>query len=241
MAFFTAWWESITLVQQIMACVAIPSTIILLLQTIMLVIGLAGGGSEGDLHADYEVDGDIEADLPDGSDIPDDMPEEAPNLEIDDGDDVIGHQSDNGLRVFTVRGLVAFGSVGGWMGIAAVDWGLHASLAVSIALASGTIALYLMAYIFKAAMMLQEDGTIELKNAISSTSTVYIPIQPSGKPGGKVNLYLQGRYVEIDAITELSEKIPTGEEVVVVGTYEDNTLVIKPKKYLRNNFKEDKE
>ena len=42
------WWTSLDLAQQIFACIAIPSTLILLIQTILLLIGLGGGDGDVD-------------------------------------------------------------------------------------------------------------------------------------------------------------------------------------------------
>ena len=47
MGWFLDWWQSIGLIGQIMACMAIPTSIILLLQAILMLIG-AGFGGDGD-------------------------------------------------------------------------------------------------------------------------------------------------------------------------------------------------
>ena len=55
------WWNSLMLSQQIFACIAIPSTVIVLIQTVLLLIGIGDdSGSEG---ADFDEDG-----VPDGGD-----------------------------------------------------------------------------------------------------------------------------------------------------------------------------
>lgn len=46
-----AWWNQLQMAQQIFALIAIPSTLILLIQTVMLLIGFGDGG-------DGDVDGD---------------------------------------------------------------------------------------------------------------------------------------------------------------------------------------
>ena len=53
-----AWWNSLELIQQIFAIIAIPSTVIMIIQTVMLVIGMAGG-------SDADVDDDIGDDVGD--------------------------------------------------------------------------------------------------------------------------------------------------------------------------------
>lgn len=48
-----AWWNELMLAQQIFALIAIPSTLVMLIQTVMLLIGLGG---EGDVDADADGD-----------------------------------------------------------------------------------------------------------------------------------------------------------------------------------------
>jgi len=50
-----AWWDSLELIQQIFAIIAIPSTVIMIIQTVMLVIGMAGD-SDADLDDDIGDD-----------------------------------------------------------------------------------------------------------------------------------------------------------------------------------------
>ncbi len=54
-----AWWNELQLAQQIFALIAIPSTLVMLIQTVMLLIGMGDGG-EGDVDGDevFEGDGD---------------------------------------------------------------------------------------------------------------------------------------------------------------------------------------
>ena len=99
------WWKSLGLISQIFYCIAIPSTLVSLIQTIMLLVGMGQ-------DADFSADGD----LPDVGDV-----------EIDDaidgvfGDNDISETPDSfgfeGLRIITVRGIIAFLVVFGWVGI----------------------------------------------------------------------------------------------------------------------------
>ena len=54
-----AWWNSLTGLQQIFACIGIPATLVLVVQTILLLFGI-GDGSDADVDID-----------PDGFDISD--------------------------------------------------------------------------------------------------------------------------------------------------------------------------
>ncbi|HHT54286.1 MAG TPA: hypothetical protein GX011_05060 [Clostridiales bacterium] len=50
------WWNSLTTTQQIFALIAIPSTVVIIIQTILLLIGLGDGG-DADIDSDGVVDG----------------------------------------------------------------------------------------------------------------------------------------------------------------------------------------
>ena len=39
------WWESLTLLGQVLACIAVPSTLIMLIQLVMMLTGM---GDDGD-------------------------------------------------------------------------------------------------------------------------------------------------------------------------------------------------
>jgi membrane protein implicated in regulation of membrane protease activity len=70
---------------------------------------------------------------------------------------------------------------------------------------------------------------MELKNALGSSGTVYITIPPARQEQGKVNLMLDGQYVELSAVTDNQTPIPTGTQVTVVGISGHSTLVVKCK------------
>ena len=68
MGWFMEWWQGIGLIGQIMACMAIPTSIVLLLQAILMLFG-AGFGGDGDSGFDSDgagIDTDgIDADVSD--------------------------------------------------------------------------------------------------------------------------------------------------------------------------------
>ena len=78
-------------------------------------------------------------------------------------------------------------------------------------------------------MRLKSDGNTDNRNALGSAGKVYLTIPPSRSGEGKVNVMLQGTYVERNAVTDETESIPTGCEVIVVGTSGQTSLVVKRK------------
>lgn len=193
------WWISLELIQQIFALIAIPSTLILLIQTVLLLIGMGGGG-EADSGA-LDADGDI--------------------------DDVDGASGD-GLALFSIRGIVSMLAVMGWSGMALLETALPDIISILIAVALGIGMLFLMAYIMKWVSKLQVSGNIDVGNAVGKVAQVYLAIPPSGDGAGKVNITIQDKYCEFSAITTASQKIKTGAYVRVVAVDEVGTLVVEP-------------
>ena len=126
-----------------------------------------------------------------------------------------GEDSDPGLRLFTVRGLVAFFAVGGWTGLALSKY-LNAGLAVGLAFLAG------------AAARLQDKGNLNVGHAIGKTGRVYIPIPACEKGQGKITIMLQERLVELDAVTKAQQQIPTGTPVRVSAVVDEQTVQVEP-------------
>ena len=197
------WWQSLSAIEHGFAYIALPATIILVIQTLLLLFGLGGDGPEAaiDTDADFDADG-------------------APDF--DQGD--VAELSDAGLRIFTVRGFVAFFSVFGWGGLWLLRAGVHPAAASMI----------VIALILRAALRLQNDGTVELRNAIGCAGTVYLTIPANREEPGKVNVLVQERLGEFDAVTDENEAIPTGTEVLVTAVSGKTTLVVCRKQRVRS-------
>ena len=86
-----------------------------------------------------------------------------------------------------------------------------------------------MAYLLRAVMRLRSDGNTDNRNAIGVAGKVHLTIPPERRGEGKVHIMLQGSLVERNAVTDGLEAIPTGAEVVVVGTSGQTDLVVKLK------------
>lgn len=209
-----AWWNNLELATQIFYCIAVPSTLILLIQTLLLLLGI------GD-------DGDFDDVTPDP--IPDDLAS---------GDGVFGENSVSetpdfhgleGLRLLTFRGIVAFFVVFGWVGVAMDASGASLWLTLPIAFLCGFAIMLLLAILFRAIMKLRSDGNTDNRNAIGTAGKVQLTIPPARTGEGKVHVMLQGSYVERNAVTDDTEAIPTGCEIVVVGVSGQTDLVVRRK------------
>ena len=207
--FIINWWNSLGIASQVFACVAIPATLVLFVQTVLMLIGI---GNESDGFGD-----DVGDDIPDGvfgendaSDLPDE----------------VGFE---GLKIFSVRGIIAFLVVFGWVGLAMDATGVALPITIAVALTSGAAMMLVLALMMRAVMRLRNNGNIDNRNAIGKSGKVHLTIPEERHGEGKVHLMLQGAYVEREAVTDEGEPIPTGAEIVVVGISGDTTLVVKRK------------
>ena len=207
-----AWWEALTLFQQIFVCIAIPSTVLMAVQFILTLIGMGDMTSDGDV--DVDVDTDVDADIDDVTDA------------VDAKDPF-----DYGIafRLFTLRGMIAFLAIMGWTGYALGDGVLGYAWPSVIAVLAGflmMLAIAALAYLFE---KLQTSGNIQITNAIGKSGTVYLTVPKNREGKGKINVVVQESYGEYEAVSDENEPLPFGTEVVVVAISGDNTLVVRRK------------
>ena len=124
------------LVGQIFALIAIPSTLILLVQTILVLFG-----GDGDLDDGIDLNGNGHIDTP-------------------------GDGGADGMALFSLRGIMAMAAVGGWSGLVMHEAGINIVVTVILAVAFGFMALVGIAWIMKLSARLQSSGNIDLGYAI---------------------------------------------------------------------------
>jgi hypothetical protein len=222
------WLASLNVLEQILLYIAVPATVLLLLQTALLLAG--GGGEESGADGDsLDMDGDGIHDLHLG------------HLDIAHTDahcDLCGESHDGhihegggagGLHLLTLRGLVAFFSLFGWSGLLLCQMGLHALLALFLAVQIGITGMVGVALLLREALRLQSDGTLDIRNALGREGSVYLKV-PAGRSGqGKVNVVVQEQMHEFEAVTDSESPIPTGAKVIVIGVTGGDTLVVSKK------------
>ena len=209
------WWNSLSIISQVFYCIAIPSTLVLLIQTILLFLGLDDDGADdlsggGDIEVSADVYGDGIFDA-DGAEVPED----------------ISGLAD--LKIFTLRGIIAFFVVFGWVGVSMDSMNISYYVTIPVSVACGVLMMVAIAFLMRAVMRLRNDGNIENRNAVGKSGTVYLTIPASRGGEGKVQVMIQGSYVERNAVTDEAEPIPTGSEIVVIGVSGNSNLVVKRK------------
>ncbi|MGN0622749.1 MAG: NfeD family protein [Oscillospiraceae bacterium] len=225
------WWESLSTLLRILYCVAAPSTLILLIQTLMSLFGFHDGGSGTDFSdtsgIDFDAGGmDGNIDISSGGDMG--------GLHDITTHDISGHHQilDGGnpsdftsMRMFTLQTIVAFLTVFSWTSIVAVQSGMPPVLGITIGLVLGFLTMFMVAKIIQLSTKLAENGTLNMKNCIGECATVYVPVPPKGSGEGKVTLTVQGQFRELSAVTNEPVLLKTGTQVRITDLRGDDVVV----------------
>ena len=194
------WWNGLELVQQIFALIAIPSTAILIIQTVLQLIGIGGDDVPEDIDGDGIPDSDLDA----------------------------AAAADDGLSLFSIRGILSMLCITGWLGVGLLETALPDWAAILIAVAAGVATLIGIAFLMRGIYKLQSSGNIDISNAIGKVAQVYIPIPAAGAGSGKVTITIQEKFCEYTAITAAAEALKTGSYVRVVSVSDGGALLVEP-------------
>ncbi|MFU8792904.1 MAG: hypothetical protein ACNA7K_02675 [Acholeplasmataceae bacterium] len=194
------WWSNLMALQQIAFILAVTATIIMLIFLILMMFGMDDATYDGGFQ---------DADLEFLSDEP--------------------LSAITGLKIFTIRGALAFLSVGGWV-VYIFAPVMHVLLVLLIGVLTGVLASYLQALAFKAAMNLESSGNLDYNRTIGKMATVYIRIPMERTGRGKVVLSLEDRFIEVDAITDEKTDLLSKTMVEIIGLENDTTVVVSIKK-----------
>jgi hypothetical protein len=186
-----------------LACTALGGTV-MVCQFLLTLFGL---GDHGEMAIDHDVPHDFGH----------------------DGAHDAGHEHDQGwfVGILSFRALVAavtFFGLGGMIGTASdrIGDGMQPFwMAVAFALA----AMVLVAWMMRGLSKLRADGTVRIDRTVGATGTVYLPVPGERAGTGKVTLTVQGRTVELAAVTE-GESLPTGSKIVAVSVVNPSTVEV---------------
>lgn len=179
-----AWWNSLSGLEQSLFVISVSSTVLLVAQIILLLLG-------------FSHDGDIDV-----TDI------------------------DGGVSLFTLKGLTAFFSIGGWSGMVAASGNAKDWAVILIALGAGLSAFFIIYLMMRQINKLQYSGNLDYNRTVGKAASVYVSIPPSMSGKGKITLTLQERYTEIDAMTREKKKIPT-DTIVEILEVSGDTVIVK--------------
>jgi hypothetical protein len=195
---------------------AVIGVTILVCQFALALFGLGHGGADfghdlaGGFHGDAHFGGDVHAHAGDSH------------------HDAAEHSNSGRLFAMvsfrTVVAALAFFGVTGW---ATLNSGVPATTSLVLALIAGAFAMYGMYRLLGLIAGMDSSGNEQISNALGLTATVYVSIPATGKGLGKVQLSMQNRIVEYQAVTDDLEPLKTGDKVEVIAIKSDDTVQVR--------------
>ena len=145
-----------------------------------------------------------------------------------DGDGDIDVDMDSGVSIFTVKSLTAFFAVGSWAGLltcALIADNLQWVSAI-VALVSGAAAFALVVLLMRFIYKMQSSGTFQPEKLVGRPATVYVSVPEKRSGRGKITLNAQGKFMELDAMTD-GERLSVDDPVEIVATENECMLVAR--------------
>ncbi|MBN2458698.1 hypothetical protein JXB28_00280 [Candidatus Woesearchaeota archaeon] len=213
------WWNGLEPILQFFWGSALIASLLFLIQFILFLVGMG--------HHDTDVGGF------DGHDGFSGSHEGISDSSISDahGHDAHGSHDDSGgyssiLQYLTIRNLISFFVGLGWSGIACKGSGLADAWSVILALAFGFGFVVINMAILGLLSKLQDDGTVNIQNAVGQEATVTIRIDGEMKGTGKVEVKIQGRLMDFDAMTKGETTLHPYEKCKITGIIGGKTLIV---------------
>ena len=132
------------------------------------------------------------------------------------------------FRMLSFRTLVAATTFFGLSGTASLQAGLTAAVALVVAILMGLCAMVVVHYLMRTLYRLSHDGTVKIGDAVGKPATVYLPIPAARAGAGKVQVCMEDRIMEYQAVSSHDDRLPTGTKVVVVDTVGPAMVEVTP-------------
>lgn len=189
---------------------------VMVCQFLLTLLGIGHDGGDAGLAGNVDVDagGDL---LGDVGDLAGDSQGNHHNSWSTAADGVQHPDSSWLFSVLSFRTLIAAAAFFGVAGRAALAMGASDVLALLVAAAAGWGAMYGMYWLMRSIAGFASSGNERIGNAVGRRATVYIPIPAEGQGKGKIQISMQNRIVEFQAVTDEGERLRTGEPVEVIA------------------------
>jgi hypothetical protein len=148
--------------------------------------------------------------------------------DVHTGSDLGAHGNEFGMphfQLLTIRNIVAFFAIFGWSGLAFYHNHVSSGVVIVLSFLCGLAMMAITAGIFYFLSTLQSTGNVDVSLAKGQNATVYLPVPPSRQGTGKIEIVLQGKKNELNALTNDTERIPTGASVKVIEISNNQAIV----------------
>lgn len=184
-------------------CAVIGSTI-LVAQLALTIMGLAG--------SEFEFGDDVPSDfdMPDGEFAID-------GIEVGDAEvgDLDTSSSNSAFGRLSFRAVVAAMAFFGIAGVASMQSGMTVAPTLALSCLMGFGAMLGVAELMKTMYRLGHDGTVRVEDTIGRSATVYLPVPGNRDGKGRVQVHMDDRIMEYEAVTSGALRLATGASVVV--------------------------
>lgn len=145
-----------------------------------------------------------------------------------DVDDFDGDaDASDGMTFLSIRALSGFFAFFGITGIAGINNDWHPLMTLGVSTGSGLAMLFAVAWLLATLHKLTSKGNLEPARAVGRSAQVYLRIPEGGSGQGKITVQIQGREIQLPAMTRGAE-IPTGRTVRVVGMPTNDLFEVEP-------------
>jgi hypothetical protein len=180
------------------------------LQVVLQAFGILGETEIGDHGADVDVD--VDHDIGGDAGHHDVSPDGHGNVFA---------------GILSFKALTAFVGVFGLVGLIMRQQDVGVAARVVTAVGAGLAGMFMVGWMMRSLHRLGASGTVDVRNAVGRTATVYLRVPEKRSGRGKVTVEIQGRSMEFPAITE-GTAIDTGKSVTVDGVEGEDTLKVNP-------------
>lgn len=150
--------------------------------------------------------------------------------DADDVGDIDGDPDlDAGIdfQFLSLKNLVGFFTIFGWTGIACLSAELSYGTTLIVSLFCGLLMMFAMASLFYFLSKLNSGGgAIKIKNALGGIGEVYTTIGANRTTLGKVQIKVQGRLREIEALTDEAIDLKQGNIIKVTEITNNGILIV---------------
>ncbi len=193
------WFDTLAGMEKVFALCSAVGGVIFLLRMGLMVLGMEHGGGDIDAHADVGHGVDHDGDVDD---------------------------SDASFHLLSLNTVTSFIMMFGLIGLSLMKAGLAAAIwATIVAVVGGFLTMLVVAKFFRFMISMKSSGTLDINRAVGAEGTVYLTIPAEGT--GKVQVVIQERLTEFDAVSEDKVELKTGERIRVCWVVSGSLLSVK--------------